>query len=813
MNTRTRTLLTAGALAAPAAGILLAPTAGAAELPDNAATVGDIVGAVDFGILPALPPLPTLPAPVIPDGGVLPANLLRTSDAKSDPDAVVATRTAPAAGPDPDTLNHKVTAAQILADPDSRDNLIGQAVGTLTPPTGDQIGQIRDNLGHLVDNVTSGAALRDVQQTFDDFLASDSYTTWRDNTDNPFAPREGRGVERAAAGIDALIDSATRRPVETAQQIVAEAGGPVRLLTDPVGATRDVLTKIAGPDFVADLTSWFTDDLIPDLRDTLSEALPALLIPLATGALAAVPGLIGSVLASLPAALGLPMLGSSAGSALALVALATLTYGVWLLSEIPVVLLSGVVGLALGVVVGLGLWALSGFNPVMGIAAVGAGILTALFVFTMGVLGYTLATFLIPTIAFLLLAPLFIGVGGGLGGLLGGLLGTALAAVIIPVGTGVSALTGALAGLLPALVIFAVIAFTRFAGRAGEWGDGPLGRVLDAINRGWESSSTRHIFDDLQDIWDRTDTGRTLGDLNALLNSLASTASFLDGEALRDLLVSGFVAGAVPGLLLSLGEGLLAGLGTAALTYLPNLLLVAGPWLAVAAISLIGALASALIPPLAIATAAWIIGSLALSSPLWVPLTLVATVLTLVAFAGSNPAVVLATGGASGAVAGIAGAVGAALAILDLVVILGALALGLPTIGLGTFLLTLPLFTFGALASQIPALLSLPFPFIVAAGMSLLEATLVGTAVTGITAPVNVAVGGTLGAVLALLSSLRADVYNDGGTWVFDGRIENSTLPTVRDFAVPEAASAGYATGIPDTRDRSLTDITALVGA
>jgi hypothetical protein len=86
MNTRTRTLLTAGALAAPAAGILLAPTAGAAELPDNAATVGDIVGAVDSGILPALPPLPTLPAPVIPDGGVLPANLLRTSDAKSDPE-------------------------------------------------------------------------------------------------------------------------------------------------------------------------------------------------------------------------------------------------------------------------------------------------------------------------------------------------------------------------------------------------------------------------------------------------------------------------------------------------------------------------------------------------------------------------------------------------------------------------------------------------------------------------------------------------------------------------------------------------------
>lgn len=846
-NTGHRRILLAGAglAAAPAAGLLLAPSAAAADLPAN--QIGDAIGATAdalAGTTPVAPSLPTIPSPVVPAGDILPNLLLRREGDAEGVSGTVAEQPTAAAGPDPETTGYKIQAAQILADQDSRDDLIGQFVGTVTSPDGGQIDQLRDGVGHLVGNITSGQALRDVQQTFDDFLVSDSYTAWRDNTDNAFAPRsvedfageDNPAVARAAAGFDALIDSFSINPLGTAQQILAEAGGPLRVLTDPVGASRDVLVKIAGPDFVDALGDFITGDLIPDLRDTLAEALPWLALPLATGAAGGLLGLVGSVLATLPLTAGLPLLGSSAGSALALVVLATLTYGTWLLSEVAVAIPVAAVALIVGVIVGVGLATLSGFNPVMLLAAIGGGLLTALFVFTMGMLAYTLLTFLIPTIAFLLLSPLFIGAGAGLGALAGLAIGTILAGVIIPAVTGMFALGGAAAGIIPAVGMFLFVLLTRFASRSNDWMDGPLGQVAESLRRGWESSALRHVFDDLGNIWDGTDTGNTLNELGALLASLVSEADFLDGEALRDLLVTGGVLGGLAGLLASLGLGLATGIPTALLSYIPNLILVGGPWLAIAAASLIGALASALIPPAAIAAAAWIIGSLAVSAPLWIPLTLAATVLTLIAFALSNPVIIAALGtvipglgaflGAGGAF--ITGAVGAGLAILDVVVILGALAIGLVLIGLPVFLLTLPLFTFGALASQIPVLLSLPFPFIVAAGLSLLEGSAVGLATTALTMPGLVGGGAALGAILAILSNLDLNAYiTDGDTAVVDARLRNPHLPTVDSLlsgtslgakskvaptAVPAASLPEFGT---DNRvgERTVTDITNLIPA
>ncbi|KPM02114.1 hypothetical protein QR98_0005200, partial [Sarcoptes scabiei] len=108
--------------------------------------------------------------------------------------------------------------------------------------------------------------------------------------------------------------------------------------------------------------------------------------------------------------------------------------------------------------------------------------------------------------------------------------------------------------------------------------------------------------------------------------------------------------------------------------------------------AIIAALAVTLIPPAVIATAAWIIGSLAVSAPLWIPLTVTATVLTVIAFALSNPLLPVVFPPALVALpfAFAIGAVGAVLAGVDVAVIAGALGLGLVTIWPAVFALTVP---------------------------------------------------------------------------------------------------------------------------
>ena len=995
-------------IAAPAlGGTLLSPLAGAAtldSLPNPAGVTSAVTDAAQDAGIP-LPEAPRLPSPVTIADNVLPMNLLRRDDNATDGSTVVETAPYAVQGPGPGSVTQQdiVTAVnntrqaqidtvgKVANDLLSGDtSTVGQLVGVLNIPTQGQVADASASAQSLIDNVTSGQAMTDLQNTYDNFFTSDSYRAWSENNANAFAPREGEGVARAAAGISDYIDQFSRNPQQTLIQTIGEAGGPLKLITDPVGAVTQVVTKIAGPDFVADVFEWINKDLIGDGRNTFMEALPWLALPLATAGigallgaplgalpgagigaiigalsphnlLAAIPGailgglatgipgalagLIGSMLAFLPLLAGLPLLGAAGGSALALAIAATITYGTWLLSFIPVTLLAGALGIGAAIVVGIGLAALSGLNPGMFLAAIGGGILAGLFVFTMLVGGYALLTFLIPTIIFALIAPLLTLGLGGLGALAGLSVGTLLAAIGIPLvtllsaaisalpgailggllGTGISSLIsalvgsliggligagigsligavlGGLAGIIPAIAIFLFVWLTKFADAAGDWGNGALGRIMEALRQGWENSALRHIFDDAQRFWNSTETGRNLNDLLAFLNSLGSAAFFLDGRRLRDLLLSGAakggiigallgaipggilgalagllnplnllggllgaIAGAIPGALLgaAAGKGLSLLLGVlttmvaAPLLFLPILAALAGLWALIAIPATLAALASTLIGPLALAVGATIISGLLLSSPLWIPLTLGASVMTLIAFALTNPLILATPLAPLVSFSLIFGAIGFSLAMIDVVVILGSLALAAVFIGIPVFLLSLPFFIFPALAVPLLSLLALPLLIPVAAGLSLLGAMalgalvdnlsslltvplgallggligatiggVLGTAISalvralvyglagaGIGAALGASAGAVIGAVLALLMSLRGSVRVEGRSIIADGRIVSNTPVTPRR-AVPKTANATYGTGLTKNVDRSLVDVKDLVMA
>ena len=995
-------------IAAPAlGGTLLSPLAGAAtldSLPNPAGVTSAVTDAAQDAGIP-LPEAPRLPSPVTIADNVLPMNLLRRDDNATDGSTVVETAPYAVQGPGPGSVTQQdiVTAAnntrqaqidtvgKVANDLLSGDtSTVGQLVGVLNIPTQGQVADASASAQSLIDNVTSGQAMTDLQNTYDNFFTSDSYRAWSENNANAFAPREGEGVARAAAGISDYIDQFSRNPQQTLIQTIGEAGGPLKLITDPVGAVTQVVTKIAGPDFVADVFEWINKDLIGDGRNTFMEALPWLALPLATAGigallgaplgalpgagigaiigalsphnlLAAIPGailgglatgipgalagLIGSTLAFLPLLAGLPLLGAAGGSALALAIAATITYGTWLLSFIPVTLLAGALGIGAAIVVGIGLAALSGLNPGMFLAAISGGILAGLFVFTMLVGGYALLTFLIPTIIFALIAPLLTLGLGGLGALAGLSVGTLLAAIGIPLttllfaaisalpgailggllGTGISslisalvgsliggligagigsligAILGGLAGIVPAIAIFLFVWLTKFADAAGDWGNGALGRIMEALRQGWENSALRHIFDDAQQFWNSTETGRNFNDLLAFLNSLGSAAFFLDGRRLRDLLLSGAakggiigallgaipggilgalagllnplnllggllgaIAGAIPGALLgaaagkglSLLLGVLTTLVAAPLLFLPILAALTGLWALIAIPATLAALASTLIGPLALAVGATIISGLLLSSPLWIPLTLGASVMTLIAFALTNPLILATPLAPLVAFSLIFGAIGFSLAMIDVVVILGSLALAAVFIGIPVFLLSLPFFIFPALAVPLLSLLALPLLIPVAAGLSLLGAMalgalvdnlsslltvplgallggligatiggVLGTAISalvralvyglagaGIGAALGASAGAVIGAVLALLMSLRGSVRVEGRSIIADGRIVSNTPVTPRR-AVPKTANATYGTGLTKNVDRSLVDVKDLVMA
>lgn len=1018
--------------AAGAIGVLGAGSAAASPLGDGLSGLADAAAtaAQDMSpVAPALPPVPVLPSPVIPlDAGILPQNLLRTGsrddDGTADPTEGILTETTTGEGVDQasisagfgrynDRVSEQSTKNQqlkeqlaqftgITAEDLRDDSAIGQAAGTFTPD-GQTFADIREAVSAVVTDITSGQVVQDIQTVVDNVTASPEYIVWRDNESNPFNP------DRVGAdGVADLIDSFTTNPVATIDQMVVEAGGPVRILTDPVGAFNDVVSGIAGDAFLNDVWDFVNNDLAPDFAESLRQAAPALLlipasaalgallgaplgalpgsgigaiigalsphnllaaIPgailggLATGIPGALAGLIGSTLAFLPLIAGLPLLGAAGGSALALAIAATITYGTWLLSFIPVALVSAAIGVVAALVVGVGLLALS-LNPIMIPAAIGGGILAGLFVFTMIVGGYALLTFLVPTIIFAIIAPLLtlglgglgalLGLGAGLaaaaigiplitalmaavtalpGAVLGGLLGVGLSSLVSAlIGAGIGALIGAaLGGLVGALLgtllgtlvgvpLFLAIALLNFADHASEWGNGPLGRIMDTLRQGWERSLLKDLVDRIAEEWNNSQTGSDLNHLFDLVNSMFTSLATLDGRRLRNLLLRGGALGAVIGGLTgaaiggplgflaglfnplnllgglmgaitgalvgaplgaALGKGLslLLGIGTTLLAtpllFLPILAALTGLWATLAIPATLVALASTLIGPLALAVGATIISGLLLSSPLWVPLTLVATVLTLVAFALANPAILFITGGAAAALLPFAfgiGAVGAGLATLDVIVIPGALALAAVFIGLPVFLLSIPLFIFPALAVPLLALLALPLMIPVAAGLSLLTgmaagalvdnlsslltvplgallgaltgATIGGVAGTlvnalvraivysiagaGLGAVAGAGIGAPLGALIALLTSLRVAAGYDGDTVWGNGRIVPNdfldalpvpgvgTTKSAPVAAIPATADPAYATGMglhADSAVHELDDASELVAA
>ena len=418
-------------------------------------------------------------------------------------------------------------------------------------------------------------------------------------------------------------------------------------------------------------------------------------------------------------------------------------------------------------------------------------------------------------------------------------------------------------------------------------------------SQGWERSLLKDLADRIAEEWNNSQTGSDLNHLFDLVNSLFTTLATLDGRRLRNLLLRGGALGAVIGGLsgaaiggplgflagllnplnllggllggitgalvgaplgAALGKGLslLLGIGTTLLAtpllFLPILAALTGLWAALAIPATLVALASTLIGPLALAVGATIISGLLLSSPLWVPLTLAATALTLVAFALSNSLLIASFPPLAAALpfAFAIGAVGAGLAILDVIVILGALALAAVFIGLPVFLLTIPLFIFPALAVPLLALLALPLLIPVAAGLSLLTGMAAGAlvdnlsslltvplgallgAITGATiggiagtlvnalvraivysiagaglgAVAGAGIGAPLGALIALLTSLRGNAGYDGDTVWGDVRIVPNdfldalpipgvgTTKSAPVAAIPATADPAYATGM-----------------
>lgn len=912
---------TAGAASALGAGV-----AGATPLTDGIdAIAATAASAAETAGIPTPPPAPTLPSPVVPVEGLLPQNLLRTGSRDDadypDPTAGIPTAPAVATGPSPDQIagakarfndnvasgsigqavNKALATAGITADDLADPSAIAQAAGTFTPDQA-TFQQIGDTLRELGNNVASGQAVRDVQTTVDNVLASPEYAAWRTNTANPFNPSR-----TGADGIADLIDSASTNPVGTLNQLVTEAGGPIRMATDPVGAFNDVVRGIAGDAFLNDVWSFVNDQLGRDLAESIRQAAPALLLipalgaagallgaplgalpgsgigavlgalnPLAplVGLLTAIPGsilgglatgtlgLIGSTLALLPLVGILPLMGAATGSALALAALATVTFGAWLLTLLPALALSSLVGLAVAAVVLIGGVILAGpgiigFFP----AVVSAAILTFLFVTTMLTGLYALLTIGIPVLAFLVLAPLFLLGGATLGGLAGLLAGLAAAGLGIPlltalsvipgalaggilgyllgdgltrlvsaltgaaigglIGAGIGSLLGALAGTsLGALIgipLFLALAALAFSDRSSRWNDGPLGRIMDTLNDGWNRSLLHDVLDRAMREWNNTSTGSAVQRLNALVNSLFTAINTLDGRRLRNLLLRGGLAGAIPGALagaaiggplgalagllsplnllsgllggitgalvgaplgallgklLSVGLGTLTALAAPPLLFLPILAGLTALWAAVAIPATLLALASSIIPPIALATAAWLVVSLAVSSPLWIPLTILAslaTITTVIAVGISSWAIVLlpfsaaitaafppagallaalaVAGPIAGVVAGAAGTAATILAALNFAVIAGALLLGLPLVWLPVFLATLPLFVFPALAVPLMFLLSWPLLIPVAAGLSILSGLALGAAVDNLSSLLTVPVGALLGAL------------------------------------------------------------------
>lgn len=631
VSTTTRRRVMLGALGAGAGTALLAPHA-------NAQTIeGDLNALVQQGLGDAANAIgmvnpgetATAPAPIDPMktldtftqqiAGVAPSNLLRTNtggtaDAAEAPvttgpaqytelhaDTVIAP---PAPGvelPNDDTINQAIEnynaaplqriSEQFLNAFDGQNdpNTIGQAFGAFQIPNGGTIDQISQDLAKLGENIASGQAMADVQKAIDETLASPEFEAWKNNTESIFnIDTNLTGIDRAADGISAVIDSVTANPAKGFGDLLTAAGGPLALITDPIGAVTRAATQVLGPDLAGEL-SQFIGEIPTDIGRSLFEALPALLIApvsssltgwlltplgalngagigavlgalnplnLIPGLLSAIPGAIlgglvtgsigflGSLLATLPLFGILPLAGAATGSALALAVLATTVFGIYLLTYIPAIAISLGIGAAVGVGVTLLLLVLSGFNPLYIVQSIAGGFLTFAITSVVLIGLYALLSIAIPLIIFGILAPLFV-IGGGLVGALLGLSAAALiASIAISLITALSAIPGAIAGALAGFLVgtavsswISAIIGAIIGGIVGAIAGNILGRIIGfAIGL----PIALAVFTAIAALTFANTLDRKLSDPNNIINKLRRAAEQGWNESLLGQLIESF---------------------------------------------------------------------------------------------------------------------------------------------------------------------------------------------------------------------------------------------------------------------------------
>lgn len=598
--------------AAATAGAFSSGVANAGPIADGLQFLDDTAKDVADRAAEVLPPAPEAPKlPPAPDLlGMIPSNLLRTGGreganvegAATVPDVIVPVdETVP--GPSQEAINDSIErynervvaaneAVQELLDPEN----IGQAVGALNLDPG-TIGNFVDAGKTVIDSVTSGKIIQDIQTVIEGIGETEEYRAWRNNEANPFNPNR-----LGADGISDAIDAFTTNPVAFLEQTLIEAGGPINILTDPLGAFNDVVSGIAGPDFLGDVWNTVNEQILPDLGEALAQAAPALLLIPAGAALGAligtplgalngapigallgalnplnllgaipgaligaplgalatgIPGFIASLLMTLPLFGILPLAGAAGASALALAAAATIIFGTWLGLAIPIGALGFIPGIGFGIASSLVAFFASGANPAF-FPSVIANFFLGLAVGVVGLpLAYLGLTILVPVIVFaLVFLPLLVG-SAMLGSLLGFLAAGLAAAIGIPLITALSAIPGAIIGSITgalAGVTVATLLDMAIGATLGALIGGGLGALIGSLLGGALGTAVgvplfialaSTIFGDKASAWGDGPLGRVMDALNEgwensklkqLLDRLGEEwAGTETGSALNDL--------------------------------------------------------------------------------------------------------------------------------------------------------------------------------------------------------------------------------------------------------------------------------------
>ena len=530
--------------------------------------------------------------------------------------------------------------------------------------------------------------------------------------------------------------------------------------------------------------------------------IPVYLFALGVGTVGAAIVLIGGAIGIGPGVVNIPQ---AATMALAAIGGAILTFiffppvltGLYALSTIAIPAIAFGILALLFLLPAATLGALAGLATALTIAAIGIPLVTALSALPGAILG-GLTAFLAGTALSSWISAL---IGAGIGALVGGTLGAILGATL-----------GTIAGTAIGVPLFTMIAALTFGDKMGDAFAKPLDELNRAWDQGWRHSKLGQLLGTLEhNFYRNTETGRAWGDLLNRINNLWHTMAFLDGRRLRDMLLRGgllgSILGAIPGALtggtigsllglfnplnllnglaafaisaipgaligatlgslLSDGLGLLTALAVPPLAFLPWLIALSALWAIPAIPIILTAWATTLIPPLALAAAAWIGVSMLVSSPLWIPLTIGATLSTLTGYgllsivswltspvgaaiiAAFPPAAAIAPflfaiGTAGGLILGSAGI----WAFFNFITISGALIAGFFLLGIPTFLITAPLFTFPALATTLAVLLTWPVVIPQAIGASILTGIAAGAAVDGLSKLLTIPAGALLGAL------------------------------------------------------------------